>query len=129
LNSRRKRKYIPTTIPGHGLPVRANLLNREFPAEQGGRKRVSDITYPRTIGGRVFLTVVLDLFDRKVIGWAFSADLETVHTTIPALEMACGNRPTQEGPPFHSDRGARYRVKSFRDRLGELSPSIRQSMR
>jgi transposase InsO family protein len=105
LNARRKRKFIPTTNPGHGLPVRANLLNREFPEEQDGRKRVSDITCPRTIGGRVFLTVVLDLFDRKVIGWAFSADLETVHTTIPALEMACG------------------------DRLGELCPSIHQSMR
>jgi transposase InsO family protein len=46
---------------------------------------VSDITYLRTLGGWLYLTVALDLFDRKVIGWAFSADLETVHTTFPAL--------------------------------------------
>ncbi|MDR1249237.1 MAG: hypothetical protein LBK63_08040 [Treponema sp.] len=46
---------------------------------------MSDITYLRTLGGWLYLTVALDLFDRKVIGWAFSADLETVHTTFPAL--------------------------------------------
>ncbi|MDR1637643.1 MAG: DDE-type integrase/transposase/recombinase, partial [Treponema sp.] len=60
-----------------------NILNREFQADRDGEKWVSDITYLRTVGGWVYLTVVLDLYDRKVIGWAFSADMETVHTTIP----------------------------------------------
>jgi transposase InsO family protein len=50
-------------------------LNREFQAEQGREKRVSDLTYPRTRNGWVYLTVVLDRYDRKVIGWAFSADI------------------------------------------------------
>jgi transposase InsO family protein len=51
------------------------------------------------------LTVVVDLYDRKVIGWAFSGDMETVHTTIPALEVAFANRKAREGLIFHSDRG------------------------
>jgi transposase InsO family protein len=128
LNTRGRRKFIPTTNSNHGFPVCDNLLNREFHAEGGGQKWVSDITYLRTIGGWVYLTVVLDLFDRKVIGWAFSTDMETVHTTIPALQMAFNNRPAQDGLLFHSDRGVQYCAKVFRETLGELFPSVRQSM-
>jgi transposase InsO family protein len=128
LNARQRRKFIPTTNSNHGLPVGENLLNRQFHAEGGGQKWVSDITYLRTSGGWVYLTVVLDLFDRKVIGWALSADMETVHTTIPALEMACANRTPGPGLIFHSDRGVQYCAKSFRDTLGEVCPSVRQSM-
>jgi transposase InsO family protein len=72
--------------------------------------------------------VVLDLFDRKVIGRALSAGMETVHTAIPALEMACASRTPGNSLIFHSDRGVQYCAKSFRDRLGELCPSVRQSM-
>jgi transposase InsO family protein len=128
LNARGRRKFIPTTNSNHGFPVCENLLNRQFHAEGGGQKWVSDITYLRTIGGWVYLTVVLDLFDRKVIGWALSADMETVHTTIPALQMAFSNRTPGEGLIFHSDRGVQYCAKSFRDTLGELCPRVRQSM-
>jgi transposase InsO family protein len=80
LNARRRGKFIPTTNSNHGLPVCANLLNREFQAERAGAKWVSSyqryaITYLRTLGGWIYLTVVLDLYDRKVIGWAFSSDI------------------------------------------------------
>jgi transposase InsO family protein len=51
------------------------------------------------------MMVILDFYDRKVIGWALSADRETVHTTIPAIETAFANRKTREGLLFHSDRG------------------------
>jgi transposase InsO family protein len=77
----------------------------------------------------VYLTVVLDLYDRKVIGWALSADMETCHTTIPALEMAFKNRRVQAGLLFHSDRGVQYCAKSFRALLREYCPTVRQSMR
>jgi transposase InsO family protein len=50
-------------------------------------------------------TVVLDLFDRKVVGWALSGDMEAGHTTIPAMEMAFANRKARERLIFHSDRG------------------------
>jgi transposase InsO family protein len=128
LNARRRRKFIPTTNSNHGLPVCKNLLNRQFAAEKAGQKWVSDITYLRTVDGWVYLTAVLDLFDRKVIGWALSADMETIHTTIPALEMAFKNRKAQDGLLFHSDRGVQYCAKSFRDILRERCPSVRQSM-
>jgi transposase InsO family protein len=70
LKARRRRKFIPTTNSNHGLPVCENILNRQFHAAKGGEKWVSDITYLRTQDGWVYLTTVLDLFDRKVIGWA-----------------------------------------------------------
>jgi transposase InsO family protein len=128
LNAKRRRKYIPTTDSNHGLPVCKNILHREFHAEGAGQKWVSDITYLRTVGGWVFLTIVLDLYDRKIIGWALSGDLETFHTTIPALEMAFANRKAQEDLIFHSDRGVQYCAKAFRELLGECCPTVRQSM-
>jgi transposase InsO family protein len=77
LNTKRRRKYIPTTDSNYGLPVCENILHREFHAEGAGEKRVSSyrryaVTYLRTVGGWVFLTVVLDLYDRKIIGGALS---------------------------------------------------------
>jgi transposase InsO family protein len=128
LNARRKRVFVRTTNSQHGLPVCENLLARRFRTERSGEKWVSDLTYLRTREGWVYLTVVLDLFDRKVIGWALSTDMETAHTTIPAVQMAFANRKAREGLIFHSDRGVQYCAKSFRDRLRERCPSVRQSM-
>jgi transposase InsO family protein len=133
LNAKRRRKFIPTTNSNHGLPVCENILNRDFHASLPGEKadfqsEVSDITYLRTAGGWLYLTTILDLFDRKVIGWAFSEDMTTEHTTIPALVMACMNRRPQAGLIFHSDRGVQYCAASFRTRLNERCPQVRQSM-
>jgi transposase InsO family protein len=128
LNARQRRRFVPTTNSKHTLPVCENILNREFCAGEGGRKWVSDITYLRTSGGWVYLTMILDLFDRKVIGWAFSDGMETAHTTAAALKMAANNRAPKEGLIFHSDRGVQYCAQSFRDALHKSCPSVRQSM-
>ena len=128
LNARRKRKFIPTTDSKHSLPVCENILNREFCAEGPGQKWVSDITYLRTVIGWIYLTVVIDLFDRTVIGWALSDNLETGSTTIPAFEMAVKNRAPQKSLIFHSDRGVQYCAQSFRNVMRNLCPSVRQSM-
>jgi len=128
LNSRRKGKFIPTTDSKHTLPVCENILNREFHAEKPGQKWVSDITYLRTIIGWIYLTVIIDLFDRKIIGWALSNSLETIHTTVPALTMAVKNRTPQEYIIFHSDRGVQYCAQLFRDILQKYCPQVRQSM-
>jgi transposase InsO family protein len=128
LNARRRRKCIPTTNWNHGLPVCENRLNREFQAAMAGTKRVSDITCPRTLDGWIYLTVVLDLYDRKVIGWAFSSDMERVHTTLPALPMAFAHRGAREGLVFHSGRGVQYCAKSFCATLRQYCPTVRQSM-
>ena len=128
LNSRRKGRFVPTTDSKHTLPVCENILNREFHAEKPGQKWVSDITYLRTINGWIYLTVIIDLFDRKVIGWALSDSLETIHTTVSALTMAVKNRPPEEDLIFHSDRGVQYCAQFFRNKLQKYSPQVRQSM-
>jgi transposase InsO family protein len=128
LNARRRRKFIPTTDSKHTLPVFENILSREFHAEKCGQKWVSDITYLRTINGWVYLTVVIDLYDRKVLGWALSSGMGTCETSIAALEMAVKNRVPQGGLLFHSDRGVQYCAESFRETLRERCPTVRQSM-
>jgi len=128
LNARRKRKFIPTTDSRHSLPVCENILNREFYAEGPGQKWVSDITYLRTATGWIYLTAVIDLFDRTVIGWALSDNLETRSTAVPAFEMAVKNRAPQKGLIFHSDRGVQYCAQSFRNGMRTLCPAVRQSM-
>ena len=128
LNARRRRKHIKTTDSKHTLPVCENILGQEFYAEKPGQKWVSDITYLRTIAGWLYLTVIIDLFDRKVIGWSFSTTMETVNTTVPALIMACNNRAAEHDLLFHSDRGVQYCAQSFRSLLCEMYPAVRQSM-
>jgi transposase InsO family protein len=113
LNAKRRRNYIPTTNSNHGLVICENILDRQFDAGKPGEKRVSSyqryaITYLQTSGAWVYLTIILDLFDRKVIGWALSEDLESGHTVIPALEMAVKNRAASPGLLFHSDHGVQH---------------------
>ena len=128
LNARRRKKFIPTTDSKHSLPVCENILNRDTFAEKPGQKWVSDITYLRALNSWIYLTVVLDLFDRKIIGWALSSNMETRNTTIPAFEMAIKNRPPQDGLIFHSDRGVQYCAALFRDVMRNQCADIRQSM-
>ena len=128
LNAHRKGKFIPTTDSKHSLAVCENILNREFKAEKPGQKWVSDITYLRTLVGWIYLTVVIDLFDRKVIGWALSDNLETCKTTIRAFKMAVKNRQPESNLIFHSDRGVQYCAYLFHDVIRNLCPSVRQSM-
>jgi transposase InsO family protein len=125
--ARRRRKYVKTTDSSHGLVVAENILNRDFQAAYPGEKWVSDITYLRTIFGWLYLTVVIDLWDRKVIGWSMGKEL-TAEYVCRALEMAVRNRHPREGFIFHSDRGVQYCSEEFRTTLGRLCPSVRQSM-
>ena len=125
--ARRRRNYVKTTNSSHGLVAADNILNREFYALNPGEKWVSDITYLRTIFGWLYLTVVIDLWDRKVIGWSMGKELITEYV-CRALEMAVKNRTPREGLIFHSDRGVQYCSEDFRAMLNRLCPSVRQSM-
>jgi transposase InsO family protein len=128
LNARGRRKFIRAANSRHSPPVCPNILSRRFHAAEGGEKWALDIACPRATGRRVCLTVVLDMFDRKVIGRALSGDMEAGHTAIPAMEMAFANRGAREGLTFHSDRGARHCAASFRDRPQERRPAVRRSV-
>jgi transposase InsO family protein len=95
----RHRKYVKTADSSHGLVVADNILNRRFHATYPGEKRVSDITYLRTVYGRLYLAVAIDLWGRKVIGWSMGKEL-TAGRVCRALEMAVQNRPLGKGSFF-----------------------------
>jgi transposase InsO family protein len=128
LRAKRKPKAVKTTDSNHNEPVCENLLARDFKASGPGEKWVTDITYLRTLYGWLYLTVIIDLYDRKVIGWAISASLETSETSVPALEMVVMIRFPSERLIFHSDRGVQYCSKHFRQMLYATCPSVQQSM-
>jgi len=127
LRARRRRKYIKTTDSAHGLVAADNILNRNFYAVYPGEKWVSDITYLRTTDGWLYLATVLDLFDRKVVGWSMGRDMAG-GLVCRALEMAVSNCPPREGLIFHSDQGVQYCSEEFRTALRKHCPTVRQSM-
>jgi transposase InsO family protein len=104
------------------------MLSRRFHAEKYGQKRVSGITCPRAINGRVYPTVVIGLYGRKVLGRALSVGTEASETGIAALETAVKNRAPRDGLIFHSGRGARYCAESFRGIPHALRPAARRGM-
>lgn len=114
----RKKFKGTTTDSKHHYPIADNLLNRNFYATFPGEKWVSDITYIPTNHGWLYLTIVLDLFDRKVIGWALSTTMTTKDTAVAAWRMAITNRPAKK-VLFHSDRGVQYASCEFRKEIGQ----------
>lgn len=120
------KKFRVTTDSEHDYPVSENIINRDFSAERKAEKWVSDITYIHTSEGWLYLTTVIDLFDRKVIGWSFSKGMSANETIMPAWRMAVNNRPIVLDIIFHSDRGVQYACKAFRNLL--KNPLITQSM-
>lgn len=113
-----KKFKVCTTASNHPYAPSKNLLDRDFAATRPGEKWVSDITYVRTQQGWLYLTVIMDLFDRKIIGWSMSRTLQANQTVIAALQMALRKRPTNPNELiFHSDRGVQYACEKFRGLL------------
>jgi len=102
-----KKKFVNTTDSNHDLPVAENILNRQFNPSKPNQAWTSDITYIRTRSGWLYLAAVMDLYSRKIIGWAMSP---TMHTELVsrALLMAIGQRQPAAGLILHSDRGSQY---------------------
>jgi len=95
LRSKIHKKYKVTTDSKHNYKVAENLLGRDFSADALSQKWVGDITYIKTVAGWAYLTTVIDLADRKVVGWSFSNDMTPGNTTVTTLEMAIRNRPVK----------------------------------
>ena len=114
-----KRKFKVTTDSKHKYPISPNLLNQNFFSEYQNRIWVSDITYIRTKTGWLYLTVILDLFNRQIVGWSMSRRLTAHTTTIPALVDAWQRQRPSEGLIFHSDRGVQFACHNFRNKLSE----------
>lgn len=112
-----KRKFKVTTDSKHTHYTAPNILNRAFNASAPSKVWVSDITYIQTKKGFLYLTIIMDLYDRKIIGWSLGTRLSTLKTTLAAWEMAIGNRRVLKGLIFHSDRGVQYANKAFTQKL------------
>lgn len=113
LRSRLSRKFKVTTNSKHNYLVVENVLDRNFIAEKPAQVWVSDITYIQTKEGFLYLTTIIDLYDRKVIGWSLSNGMSTEETSLAAWKMAVKNRKIINGLIFHSDRGVQYASKKF----------------
>jgi len=121
----RTRRHKVTTDSQHSLGVAANVLDGNFLAEAPNRKWAGDITYIWTAEGWLYLAVVIDLFSRRVVGWAVS-DRMKKDLAIRALEMAIHLRKPPKGCIFHSDRGSQYCSYDFQKKLQahKLVPSM-----
>ena len=116
LRARSKRKYKITTDSSHRLPVAENLLNRGFVRSRPNEAWVADITYIRTDQGWLYLATELDLYSRRIVGWAMS-DRMTSDLVIGALAMAVEGRRPPAGLIHHSDRGSQYASRAFQKLL------------
>lgn len=111
-----KRKFRLTTDSRHGFPIAGNLLDRRFGQETPNTAWVSDIAYIQTDEGWLFLATTLDLFSRKIVGWAMDDHMRT-DLVKRSLQMAIDNRSPAPGLIQHSDRGSQYASKEFRSLL------------
>jgi transposase InsO family protein len=114
--ARRPRRYRVTTDSRHQEPVAANLVARRFHAETPNRVWVTDLTYVWTWEGWVYLAAIVDVFSRRVVGWATAEHLRT-ELALEALGMALGLRLPDRGLVHHSDRGCQYASRIYRAEL------------
>ena len=108
LRAKAKRKFKVTTDSKHNLPVAPNLLDRDFSATAPNQKWVGDISYIWTEEGWMYLSVVIDLYSRAVIGWSIQSTMSK-QLVCDALTMALWRRRFPHGVLFHSDRGSQVR--------------------
>jgi transposase InsO family protein len=120
-----KRRFCRTTDSSHDFPLAPNLLGRQFTASAPDRVWLADITYIPTAEGWLYLAVVLDMFSRRVVGWAMDERI-TQQLTLNALRMAIATRRPLPGLLHHSDRGSQYAAHGYRRLLA--SHGMRCSM-
>ena len=126
-----RKRYKVTTDSNHKYPVVENKLMQQFTVKKQNEVWVSDITYISTQQGWLYLTTVIDLSDRKVIGWALSHTMYTKETSIAALNMALINRPISADKEliFHSDRGIQYACEEFTSEVSKYKTIVRSMSR
>jgi putative transposase len=117
-------RHTLTDADGQARPI-PDLVDRDFTADEPGRKLVGDITYVPTWEGWVYLATVIDCHHKAVIGWAIGDDYKTPLIEA-AIEMAARNHRLAEGAIFHSDRGSNYTSERFAATLAKLN--LRQSV-
>jgi len=119
------RKFKHTTHRRHGLALAPNLLKQDFVAAYSNQKWVGDITYIRVDGQWLYLAVVLDLYSRKVVGWAFSKHIDAP-LVCAALKFALRQRGYPKDVVMHTDQGSQYASDAYQKLL--RSYGLRASM-
>ena len=117
--SKRRRRFVITTRSKHRHWIAPNRLNREFTVTKPNRVWVGDVTFISTRSGWLYLSIMLDLFSRKVVGWSMG-DRNNGQLTNDCLDMAIQHRKPQSGLIHHTDQGATYAMQSYRDKLKQL---------
>ena len=107
LRAREPRRFRCTTNSRHGMAIKGNLLARQFTVPAPNTSWATDITYLWTLEGWLYLAVILDLFSRRVVGWALDERLERT-VALQALRVALSERRPARGLLHHSDRGSQY---------------------
>ena len=128
LRARQKRRYKKTTDSHHGGPVAPNLLDQDFAATGPNQKWGADISYIWTAEGWLYLAVVVDLFSRRIVGWATSDRLKK-ELAVAALRRAIVLRRPPHGVVHHSDRGSQGGFERSSQRLREPIVAPRQRPR
>jgi transposase InsO family protein len=117
LQIRPRRKFVKTTDSNHNHVVHPNLIE-ELTVDNLNQVWTADITYIRIMNGFVYLAVIIDLYSRKIIGWAISKKIDR-HLTLDALKMAILRRDPKRGVIHHSDRGVQYLCDEYTELLLE----------
>jgi putative transposase len=128
LNARQKRRFKRTTDSHHAFPIAPNLIDQDFSAERPNQKWAADISYGWTAEGWLYLAVVLDLFARRVVGWAVSDRLHK-ELALEALGKALAIRRPKKGLIHHADRGSQYCSLAYQAALRKHAIQISMSGR
>jgi transposase InsO family protein len=117
--ARRKRRFRRTTDSNHRHPIAPNVLERNFTAPLPNTAWVTDVTYVWTREGWLYLAVILDLFSRRVVGWAVSANNDRA-LAMSALDRATSARTPAAGLVHHSDRGSVYASHDYGEAIAKI---------
>ncbi len=121
-------RSIATTRANPAHSVESNVLDRDFTATRPDQRWVTDITYIWTDEGWSYLAAILDLYSRRVVGWALSASL-TTELPLKALHNALAQRSPEPGLLHHSDRGCQYTSHEYRQELAHHGIVVSMSRR
>ena len=124
ISAGRKRRKARTTDSCHELPIAPNRLLRDFTADAPNKKWLTDMTFIATREGWLYLAGVIDVYSRKIIGWAMGKEHDA-ELVKEALRMALIQRQPRAGLVHHSDRGSEYASKSYQDLLHQHNIQIR----
>ena len=117
IKAKQGKKFKPTTTDSkHNLPVAPNILNRQFTRKRPNEAWVADITYIPTEEGWLYLAAIMDLFSRRIVGWAMGNRINR-HLPLRALHMAAQRRRPPPGLIHHSDRGNQYASGDYQKAL------------